>query len=93
MKNLNFLWEFNPKCPWEIPTASIKDYYGEKIAFYFAFISFYTKHLLLIGLLGVIASVLQMSINSSSKSYVCISIIFGFLITFWASLLYVSWNQ
>lgn len=93
LKNLNYLWSFKPSCPWYIPALSIKEYYGEKVAFYFAFLSFYTKNLLFIGLLGGAVLVTQQSMNSASMGYVFISIFFSFFTTCWASFLYVSWYQ
>jgi hypothetical protein len=35
--------KFNPRIPWLIPTDTMRDYFGEKIALYFDFLSFYTK--------------------------------------------------
>lgn len=34
---------FNYRLPWFIPITSIRDYFGEKIALYFNFVSFYIK--------------------------------------------------
>ena len=35
---------FDWKKPWFIEIDTIKDYFGEKIALYFTFLCFYTKH-------------------------------------------------
>lgn len=34
---------FNPRLPWFIPIPTMRDYFGEKIALYFQFLSYYTK--------------------------------------------------
>ena len=47
------LWKFRWTCPWYIPDQAIRDYYGEKIAIYFVFLSYYTKNLFLIGIIGL----------------------------------------
>jgi len=35
--------KFNIYVPWAIDIASVRSYFGEKIALYFLFLSFYTK--------------------------------------------------
>ena len=40
--------------PWEIPIDFIKNYYGEKIAFYFSFLGYNCKRLIYMAVLGLI---------------------------------------
>lgn len=46
--------KFNKSIPWDIPIDTIRDYFGEKIAIYFRFLSFYTFHLSYMSVLGFI---------------------------------------
>lgn len=34
---------FNYKVPWGMPVATMRDYFGEKLALYFNFLSYYSK--------------------------------------------------
>jgi hypothetical protein len=60
LENLAFIWKFDQKKPWFIPTEQIRDYYGEKIALYFTFLGYYTEMLLPIGIAGLIVSIIQL---------------------------------
>lgn len=46
---------FNYRIPWHIPIDTIRDYYGEKIAMFFDFLSFYTKNLWYMAIIGIIS--------------------------------------
>ena len=49
--------KFNYKRPWYINIETIRNYFGEKIAIYFSFLSFYTLEMAIMALLGFIAQV------------------------------------
>lgn len=49
--------KFNYKRPWYINIETIRNYFGEKIAIYFSFLSFYTLEMGIMALLGFIAQV------------------------------------
>lgn len=46
-------WNRLNKVPWEQPLDEIRDYFGEKIALYFAFLGHYTKWLSVAGIFGL----------------------------------------
>lgn len=49
---------FNWREPWSISIESMRNYFGEKIAIYFDYLSFYTLELVPMGFLGLIAQIL-----------------------------------
>lgn len=51
--------KFNYKRPWYVNIETIRNYFGEKIAIYFSFLSFYTLEMAIMALLGFIAQVLS----------------------------------
>ena len=46
-------WNRLRKLPWDQPLDDIRDYFGEKIAFYFAFLGHYTKWLSVAAIIGL----------------------------------------
>ena len=46
-------WNSLFKLPWSQPIEEIRDYYGEKIAMYFAFLGHYTQWLFVAGIVGL----------------------------------------
>ena len=52
--------EFNYKLPWFVQIDTVRDYFGEKIALYFRFLTFYTYHL---SYMYIIAFVVEICIS------------------------------
>lgn len=46
---------FNFRIPWHVSINSMRDYFGEKIALYFSFLSYFTKQLWYMAIIGIIA--------------------------------------
>eukprot|EP01041_Mallomonas_annulata_P000654 gene654-1266_t len=74
----------------EQPLDGIAEYYGEGVAFYFAWLSFYTRWLLLPALLGFIVFVCQ--VHSRSLDHpLCLP--YAVFVMFWASMMLAKWRQ
>jgi len=52
----------------KMPAKKIKRYFGEKIGFYFEFLSFYTISLFFLGIIGIITYIIQYTDSLQSKS-------------------------
>ncbi|KAH9262281.1 hypothetical protein BASA82_000674 [Batrachochytrium salamandrivorans] len=63
-------WNGWLKAPWNQPLDDIRDYFGEKIALYFAFLGHYTKWLFPAAFLGALVFIHQLiNIGSGTGSY------------------------
>lgn len=51
--------QINWKFPWHIPIPPIRDYFGEKIALYFSFLSYYTSWKSVMALTGLVCYIIQ----------------------------------
>ncbi|CAD8148836.1 unnamed protein product [Paramecium octaurelia] len=81
----------NFRCPWYIPVHHLRDYFGEKIALYFAFLGFYTQQLWYIGLVGILCQALLSESTGQYKKPIVI--LFSFTIVIWSSLFIVYWRR
>jgi hypothetical protein len=72
------------------PLDQIAEYYGESIAFYFAWVAFFTRWLFLPSLLGIIVFAVQIS-SQNMDHWICIP--YGVFIVIWCSLMLVFWRQ
>jgi len=74
------------------PLDDIRDYFGEKIAFYFAFLDFYNVWLALPALFGITFFILQTFYFPESYTET-INICFGLVMTIWTSFFVAFWKQ
>lgn len=82
---------FNWAKPWEISIESLRNYFGEKIAIYFSFLSFYTLNLMPMAILGIIA---QIVINYASLMVSNgMKMAFSFLIIIWSTVFIELWKR
>lgn len=84
--------KFNWTHPWEINIESVRNYFGEKIAMYFNFLSFYTLYLMPMGILGIIAQIVidyapGLMVQNGMK------MAFSFLIIIWSTIFIELWKR
>ena len=69
----------------------MRDYFGEKIAMYFAFLQYYTKQLWYMALIAIIA---QAMINEAEKEVRSgMIIIFSMIIIMWSTFFIEFWKR
>ncbi|KRX03631.1 hypothetical protein PPERSA_04183 [Pseudocohnilembus persalinus] len=93
LKNLSEIWSFSIKNPWHVPAKEVQQYFGEKIALYYLFMSYYCKQLLFMGVLGIFSFLVQISYDSESYQFVLASVIFGLVKAIWANLFVYWWRR
>jgi hypothetical protein len=76
--------------PWNQPIDDIKDYFGEKMGLYFAFMSHYTIWLSLPALIGVIFQIIVFSTNNFSHPVLPF---FSVIISVWSVLMLEAWKR
>jgi hypothetical protein len=72
------------------PLDSIAEYFGENIAFYFAYMSFYTRWLVFPSILGLIVFCIQMQ-SGQMDHWLCP--IFAIIVMIWACFMLAFWRQ
>jgi len=71
------------------PLERIRDYYGEEVAMYFAFLGFYTDCLRVPALLGLVAYVYQIMYGTDNV----VMLLWGLFICIWATVFLELWNR
>ncbi|CAD8114697.1 unnamed protein product [Paramecium sonneborni] len=82
---------FNYRAPWHVPIQTYRDYFGEKVAIYFLFLTFYTKQLWYLSVVGVVFQGLQ-SVSTAGLQDT-LTVIFSSLIIIWSTFLIEYWRQ
>jgi len=77
------------------PLNEIRDYYGEDIGFYFAWLGFYTEWLYVASGVGLVAFILYMSDGGSESTGFGIWVItaYSIFLAFWATLFLEYWKR
>lgn len=91
LRELEADWITLFQMPWNQATAKVKDYYGEKIGLYFAWLGHYTQWLMLASVLGIIAYGFVQA-NEANPNAVVMPYFAG-LMALWASLYLESWKR
>lgn len=103
--NVKDKWKFN----WigKIPSNSIRNYFGEKVAFYYEFLSCYTMYLFILGIFGIITYIIQNTDALESKTIeffydlgfsksrlvIVVNTIYSFLVIIWSSVFLEHWKR
>lgn len=77
----------------KIPLNKIKNYFGEKIAFYFEFLRYYQISLLLPSIIGIVVFSIQKSLDQNSLPVLILNIIYSVLMTIWAIVFLEIWKR
>jgi len=56
--------KFDFRKPWHVNILALRDYFGEKVAMYFEFLSFYTSQLPYIAFIGFVIQLANISDNA-----------------------------
>ena len=72
------------------PLDQVAEYYGESVAFYFAWVAYFTRWMITPSLLGLVVFAVQVS-TGQLDHWICIP--YGVFIVLWASLMLVFWRQ
>ena len=80
---------FNIKYPWYLNIETIRNYFGEKIAIYFSFLSFYTLEMSPMAFLGFIAQILIYADVQSDA----IKLSFSILVIVWSTIFIEMWKR
>jgi hypothetical protein len=75
-------WAKSLRCAWRQPIHLIKDYFGERVAFYFAFLGFYTWWLVAPALVGLGIFIDQVRAGTPSVSYLPV---YGIFTAMWST--------
>uniref|UniRef100_K3W8D0 Anoctamin transmembrane domain-containing protein n=1 Tax=Globisporangium ultimum (strain ATCC 200006 / CBS 805.95 / DAOM BR144) TaxID=431595 RepID=K3W8D0_GLOUD len=87
LKKKWFSWKF---APWGQPLVEIKDYFGEKVGLYFAWLGHYTTWLImpsLVGILVFLSVIVESTADSNFVPY------FGLFMALWSTFYYEYWKR
>lgn len=76
-----------------LPLNKIRNYYGEKIALYFAFLSLLAKTSIVPGLIGLFVFIIQRSVSASSTLGITVNAIYCVFISCWATVFLEMWRR
>lgn len=78
---------------YRLPLHKVRSYFGEKIAFYFAFISYFSKILSFPSLIGVVVFILQRLYHPESSIIIVINLLFCIYASVWATVFVEFWKR
>ncbi|CAD8200754.1 unnamed protein product [Paramecium pentaurelia] len=83
--------QFNYRIPWFVPIDSIRDYFGEKIALYFDFLSYYAKQLWYMAIVSIITQGIMYSATIELRQTAIIG--FSIIIIIWSTFFMEFWKR
>ena len=90
--NLCSEWSFKLSNPIYVPVEKIRNYYGEKVALYFDFLSHYTKYLSVMAILGLIKTVLYYLLEDYMIRFI-MDIFIGISLGVWSNAFVLRWRR
>ena len=84
---------WNWKMFWWVPGTAIRNYFGEKIAMYFEFLSHYTIYLVWPGLIGLVMFILDFIFDADSEERRYSQFAFGLVLIIWSTVVYETWSR
>ncbi|KAJ8600325.1 hypothetical protein CTAYLR_000638 [Chrysophaeum taylorii] len=91
LRTLERRWLVYWQWPWDQPVDKIKDYFGEKIGFYFLFLSHYTTFLMYSSIVGIV--VYARTLTSARQENAEIVPAFCVFMSFWATFFLEFWKR
>eukprot|EP00937_MAST-01D_sp_MAST-1D-sp2_P003828 g3828.t1 len=82
--------DFSPWTQLQQPLGRIREYFGEKIALYFAWLQFYTRALIVPAIMGLIIQGYNFS-SGHSESYSLV--VYGVVVTVWSTVFNEFWSR
>ena len=82
-------WDINYKNFWKIfspPSTAIRNYFGEKIAFYFEFLGIYSQYLLISPLVGIALFVIFIWLNSDHWGTKVMYCVYAIMTIVWSTI-------
>ena len=93
-KPLSETWNAGILRSWmKVPVHKIRNYYGEKIAFYYAFLSLYTRYLIPTGVLGIVVIIIQNQFDDDDDRNKSLNTIFCLLTIMWSTIFFEHWKR
>ena len=89
--------EVNVKDSWksvlDVPSDKLRNYFGDKIALYFCFLSFYSKALIFPSVLGILPTIILFIFDNNSIFYRISNAVYLFAFLAWSVYFFERWQQ
>jgi len=90
---LKIKWPSGFKSLLTVPKNRVKNYFGEKVAFYFAFLAFYTIFLGLFAPLGIVVFILGLVLDWEHNSFKALTCVYALISLVWGTILIEKWKR
>ena len=71
----------------------VRDYFGEKIGFYFEYLNHYIRYLGVPAVLGIVVFFINIFLENTTAAARALNIIFAVLIVVWSSVMFEMWKR
>ena len=91
--NLILEWKFDFTRPTFVPVEMIRNYYGEKIALYFQFLSHYTKYLTFMAIVGMIFTIVYYDLIANIDIHFILDVFICISLGIWSNAFVLRWRR